>query len=59
MLKLLQVGVLKVEQKDDVEEQPAVRHISEGEKLYGLVSKERHKVCKGMKGPFEGKEKMI
>uniref|UniRef100_A0A3Q7HNE3 Reverse transcriptase Ty1/copia-type domain-containing protein n=1 Tax=Solanum lycopersicum TaxID=4081 RepID=A0A3Q7HNE3_SOLLC len=34
MLKLFQVGFLKIEPKDEVEEQPAVRYVSENEKSY-------------------------
>ncbi|KAH0676333.1 hypothetical protein KY285_024134 [Solanum tuberosum] len=57
VLKLLQVGVLKVEQRDKVGEQANIRHVSEGVKSYRLVSQGRHKICQETKGSFEGKKR--
>lgn len=51
--------VLKVEQSVKVEEQVVIRHDSEGEKSYRLVSQGRKKIFQGTKGSSEGKKRKL
>ncbi|XP_047269155.1 uncharacterized mitochondrial protein AtMg00810-like [Capsicum annuum] len=56
-LKSLRVGVLDVEQRYKVEEDVVEGHVLEVVRSYEMISLGRHKICYGMKGLYEGKER--